>query len=264
MAVQRQIVGWQSWAETQVTDLEIEQLGKGPRILFVHGSVSSGAATWKAQYSLADRWTLLILNRRGFGKSASADGEDFEVDALDIADALGEGAHLVAHSYGGVGALLAAATRPRAVHSLTLVEPMAYYVALDQEHVRQSVEQVGAYFARTDAAPRDFLGGFFQLMGVQANLPDPLPRGLETATRLLMRCRYPWTAKIPLDDLGDVGFRTLVVSGGHSSVFETICDVLATRLGADRQVIRGAGHSVPRTGAPFNERLESFLWRGRA
>jgi pimeloyl-ACP methyl ester carboxylesterase len=77
-----------------------------------------------------------------------------------------------------------------------------------------------------------------------------------------MRCRYPWTAEIPLADLSKAGFRTLVVSGGHSPVFESICDVLATRLGAEREVISGAGHSVPRIGAPFNERLESFLLAG--
>jgi pimeloyl-ACP methyl ester carboxylesterase len=89
--------------------VHIEQLGNGPRVLFVHGSVSAGSATWKAQSPLADRWTLLILDRRGFGESSPADGDDFEVDARDIVEALGEGAHLVAHSYGGVGALLAAA-----------------------------------------------------------------------------------------------------------------------------------------------------------
>jgi len=245
-----------------MTDLHIEQLGEGPRVLFVHGSVSGGAATWKAQYALADRWTLLILDRRGFGESSPADGDDFEVDARDIAEALDEGAHLVAHSYGSVGALLAAASHPQAVCSLTLVEPMAYSVALHQENVRRSVDEVAAYFSGNSVAPREFLGGFFQLMGVQAKLPDPLPAALDTGTRLLMRCRYPWTAEIPLAELGKTGFRTLVVSGGHSPVFESICDVLANRLGAERAVISGAGHSVPRTGAPFNERLESFLLAG--
>lgn len=258
-AAHRQGVGRQRRTETRMTGVHIERIGQGPRVLFVHGSVSGGAATWKAQYPLADRWTLLILDRRGFGESASAEGDDFEVDARDIAEALGEGAHLVAHSYGGVGALLAAASRPQAVHSLTLVEPMAYSVALHQGHVRGSVEEVGAYFSGNSAAPREFLGGFFQLMGIHAKLPDPLPPALDTATRLLMRCRYPWTAEIPMDDLSKAGFRTLVVSGGHSPVFESICDVLATRLGAEREVISGAAHSIPRVGAPFNARLESFL-----
>jgi pimeloyl-ACP methyl ester carboxylesterase len=232
--------------------------GEGPRVLFVHGSVASGSMTWKAQCPLADRWTLLVLDRRGFGESPPADRDDFEVDARDIAEALGDGAHLVAHSYGGVGALLAAAARPHAVHSLTLVEPSAYSVALDHEHVRRSVDQVAAHFAAA-LHVREFLEGFCELMGIQGKPPDPLPPTLDTSTRLLMRCRLPWTAQFPLVDLAKAEFRSLVVSGGHSPVFESICDGLAGYLGAERAVIAGAGHSVPRTGMPFNEKLEAFM-----
>ena len=245
-------------AATPMTQPQVEQRGEGPRVLFVHGSISGGLMTWKAQYPLAERWRMLVLDRRGFGDSPPADGDDFEVDARDIAEALGDGAHLVAHSYGGVGALLAAAARPHAVHSLTLVEPAAYSVAIDHEHVRQSVEQVAAHFAGQPACAREFLEGFCELMGLQAP-PDPLPPALDTSTRLLMRCRLPWTALFPLVDLAKAEFRSLVVSGGHSPVFESICDVLAARLGAERSVIAGAGHSVPRTGMPFNEKLEAFL-----
>jgi hypothetical protein len=46
---------------------------------------------------------------------------------------------------------------------------------------------------------------------------------------------------------------------GHSSVFEAICDVLQRELSAERAIIPGACHSVPRAGAAFNERLEAFL-----
>jgi hypothetical protein len=41
--------------------------------------------------------------------------------------------------------------------------------------------------------------------------------------------------------------------------FEAVCDLLERELKAERAVIRGAGHAVPRTGAPFNHRLEAFL-----
>lgn len=41
--------------------------------------------------------------------------------------------------------------------------------------------------------------------------------------------------------------------------FEIVCDEIAAETGADRDVIRGAAHLVPDTGAPFNERLESFM-----
>lgn len=242
-----------------MADFHIERRGIGPRVLFVHGSVTGGAATWEAQYPLADRWTLLVADRRGFGKSALTEGEDFEVDAHDIAEALGNGSHLVAHSYGGLGALLAATSRPGAVRSLTLVEPVAYSVALDHATVRRCVDQLTAYFASPPSETREFLDGFLRQMGLQAKLPEPLPPALEATTRLLMNCRLPWTADVPLEKLASVPFRSFVISGGHSPVFEAICDVLQERLGAERIVIAGAGHAVPRTGVRFNEKLGCFL-----
>jgi hypothetical protein len=51
----------------------------------------------------------------------------------------------------------------------------------------------------------------------------------------------------------------LVISGGHSPAFEAVCDALAEALPAERAVIPGRGHTIPSTGAPYNERLESFL-----
>jgi hypothetical protein len=38
-----------------------------------------------------------------------------------------------------------------------------------------------------------------------------------------------------------------------------VCDVLAERLGAGREVIEGRGHTIPATGAPYNECLHAFL-----
>jgi pimeloyl-ACP methyl ester carboxylesterase len=45
---------------------------------------------------------------------------------------MGDGAHLVGHSYGGLGVLFAAARRPEATLSLVLLEPGAF--ALGQHH----------------------------------------------------------------------------------------------------------------------------------
>ena len=42
-------------------------------------------------------------------------------------------------------------------------------------------------------------------------------------------------------------------------MFEGICDELHRELKTERAIIRGAGHNVPFTGAPFNDRLEAFL-----
>jgi pimeloyl-ACP methyl ester carboxylesterase len=201
----------------------------------------------------------LILDRRGYGESAPGDGEDFEVDAVDIRDALDTGAHLVAHSYGGLGALLAAAARPEAVYSLTLVEPVAFSAAIHVPIVRECVGRLAVHWATHTSNPRDFLEGFLPVMGLPSKLPDPLPPTMERGTKSLMRGRLAFTAEIPLGELSRAPFQTLVVSGGHSPVFESICDVLTERLRAERAVVPGAGHAVARTGLAFNERLDRFL-----
>jgi hypothetical protein len=70
--------------------------------------------------------------------------------------------------------------------------------------------------------------------------------------------RSPVEARIPLDELAAAPFPKLVVSGAHNAAFDAVCDVLEERLGAERAVLPGAGHSLPR--APgYVERLEEFL-----
>ena len=50
--------------------------------------------------------------------------------AVWIADALGDGAHLMGHSWGGAAVLVAAARRPEAVRSLILIEAALQTLAL--------------------------------------------------------------------------------------------------------------------------------------
>jgi pimeloyl-ACP methyl ester carboxylesterase len=70
--------------------------------------------------------------------------------------------------------------------------------------------------------------------------------------------RPPHEARIPLDELAQAPFPKLVVTGGHNPVFDAVADVLEQRLGAQRAVVPGAGHSIPR--APgYNETLVRFL-----
>jgi hypothetical protein len=72
--------------------------------------------------------------------------------------------------------------------------------------------------------------------------------------------RPPYEAVIPFDELAAAPFPKLVVSGGHHAAFDAVCDVLEARLGAERAVLPGAGHSLPR--APgYNDTLVSFVQR---
>jgi len=92
--------------------MHTETLGAGPTIIFVHGGADGGRAAFGAQLPLADRWRLMLPDRPGHGGTPADGRSDFERDAHLIAGLVETqpgGAHIVGHSYGGVGALLAAA-----------------------------------------------------------------------------------------------------------------------------------------------------------
>jgi pimeloyl-ACP methyl ester carboxylesterase len=239
----------------------IEWGEQGDRVLLVHGDVFDAPATFSEQRPLSTSYRLVLLNRRGFGNSPEVEAEDFAVDAGDVAEILREQpAHLVGHSYGGVVSLLAAAEAPDAVRSLTVFEPPAFGLVADDTEVQAFVAQVKALLAQ-DPEPEEFLPRFITAVGGDpSRLPQPVPPPLVRAARIQMRGRWPWDAVIPLDTLAAAPFPKLVVSGGHSRLFDVVCDVLETSLGARREVFPGAGHSVPRVGSPVNDALAEF-WR---
>ena len=228
------------------------------RVVLVHGSVGNGPATWGALQPLSDRYELVVPNRGGYPPNPPLERIDFEQQAEELAPLLADGAHLVGHSYGGVISLLIAARHPGSVRSLTVNEPPAFGVARGRPEVEQLVAGLDAFFRAGPHEPGAFLRGFLAVVGSDTKLPDPLPPDLEQGARASMAERPPWEADIPLDELAAAPFPKLVVSGAHHAAFDAVCDVLEERLGAERAVLPGAGHSLPR--APgYPERLEAFL-----
>jgi pimeloyl-ACP methyl ester carboxylesterase len=242
-------------------DLFVQSWGTGTPVVLVHGSLATGADEWQAQRSLADEgFRLLVPDRRGYGQSPAADGEDFLRDADDIVELMGDDAHLVGHSYGGLGVLFAAARRPDATLSLALLEPGTF--ALGQHHpaARALVDEVRALWDQ-DLPDADWVIRFLRAVGSD---PDALPPELIAAAvplvRVFRRGRPVWHSELPLTELAAARFPKLVVSGGHSAGFDAMCDDLAERIGASRRVAVGAGHEVQFTGQLVNEMLLA-LWR---
>ncbi len=231
------------------------------RLVFVHGSVVGGAATWRAQQPLGERFELVVLERPGFPPGPPVERVDFEVDAEWVAALLEPGDHLVGHSYGGVISLLAAAHRPEALRSLTVSEPPATRVALDVPAVAEFAEGGARLWAE---GPRDdpeaFLRTFLEAVGSDYDPPSPLPPELEQGARTLMAERGPWEAEIPLAELAATPFPKLVVSGAHHAASDAICDRLEQRLSAERLVLPGYGHTVQRH-PDFNAALADFVTR---
>jgi len=101
-------------------DLALHVSGEGEPVLLVHGT-GGDANSWAAQQTLAASYQLRAVDRRGYGGSPARPPDyGFAEESAEIAALLGDGAHLVGQSYGGVLALLAAGRRPEAVYSLTV------------------------------------------------------------------------------------------------------------------------------------------------
>jgi pimeloyl-ACP methyl ester carboxylesterase len=231
-----------------------------PRILLVHGSVVNGDLTWGAQKPLADRFELVIPNRRGFPPGPDVERVDFEDEAAWLDQFVEPETHLVGHSYGGVISLFAAVRYAERLRSLTVVEPPAFGIARGNAAADDFSARATELWEHGPSDPGEFLRWFLTTVGSSIPPGDFSPELLQGA-RTLMVERHPWTAEPPLDELAATPFPKLVVSGAHSAAFDAVCDVLETRLGAGRAVLPGAGHSVPRLGQPFNDVLADFVTR---
>jgi pimeloyl-ACP methyl ester carboxylesterase len=229
-----------------------------PRVVFVHGSVGNSEATWAAQKALADRFELVFHTRSGYPPRPPEQRIDFDEQAAELAAELREGHHLVGHSYGGVVSLLAAARRP-VLGSLTVNEPPAFGVAAGDPAADAFVRAYLAFMAAGPHTPDEYVRGFLPLVGA-ATPPGRLSETIERGAAAAIVERPPNEADIPLDVLAAAPFPKLVVSGGHHAAFDAVCDVLVERLGAERAVVPGASHAVPR--APgYNEVLAQFIAR---
>jgi pimeloyl-ACP methyl ester carboxylesterase len=243
--------------------LHVEIWGDGTPVVLVHGSLATGADEWSEQRPLADNGARLIVpDRRGYGDSQTASGEDFLIDAQDIAALMGDGAHLVGHSYGGLGVMLAAAERPQITLSLTVLEAPVSSLAGDDPAWRGLIDEVRTLWGE-DLNDHDWVVRFLEAVGSDpASLPAELLDAAVELVPVFRQGRPFYDADIPFDSLAAASFPKLVVSGGHHGGFEAMSDALAARIGASRAVFAGAGHEIQFTGAPLNDELIT-LWQSQ-
>jgi pimeloyl-ACP methyl ester carboxylesterase len=198
--------------------------------------------------------------------SPAAAKPDFEVDVRDILELAGDsptgseqaGAHLVGLAYGGMLAMLAAARRPERVLSLTLIEPPALGIARGHAAVERLLARMAPLYER-ELAPESFIAEYARALGQEIDEPVQLSPRHRRAIQATMDEPPPWQAEIPFDTLEQAAFPKLILSGDWHPALETVADVLARRIGAERAVIQGAGHDLPSSGKPLNKRLEAIV-----
>lgn len=226
--------------------------GRGVPVVFAHGVLTWGDDElygFAAQRPLADGFRLLLMDRRGYGRSPDTGRSDYETDADDLIGLLGEGGHLVGHAYGGVSALVAAARRPDLVRSLTLIQPGALRPAAGHPVVAAALERARAGTAAlpADFTPEDFLHASTEALGMTA--PEPTPMRLRAAATSMAE-RPCWDAEIDLEPLTGAPWPKLLISGDWVGAPELYREYagepliacarfLAKELGAEHLVVPG-------------------------
>ena len=254
---------------------------EGPVVVIVHGGVQGGLgggpSTFDRQKVLGERgWRLRLVERPGFGASPSRGVDDMEADAVWIADLLGDGAHLVGHSWGGAEALLAAARRPSAVRSLTLIEPALFPIVMTDPDLRArpDMQQVGGRLAglmlQSDT-PADYALNFARTVLGPLDDAETKARisGLENDRELAARvgCSVlqgkiaePQAMRAAADAIAAANVPTLIISGGWSSFFDQVGEVVARFTGGRLETVPSPNHMVQDGAADaFNSLLERFM-----
>jgi pimeloyl-ACP methyl ester carboxylesterase len=232
----------------------------------VHGGVqgggSAGERNFIMQKPLAERWQLIVPDRPGHGLSPDPGRpDDYDADGELVAELLGDGAHLVGHSFGGCVALAAAAKRPAAVHSLTLIEPGMQAFAIGDPRVMRFVfSLVTTRFVAFSPESRG--KRIIRLLGIPPEMRGAAgPEELKRLSEAVARAKFP-SKKILAAQLADVKRRAiplLLVTGGWSPAFEATADRVAAAGGGRRAVVK-SGHHFPQFVADkFNPLLEDFL-----
>jgi len=227
----------------------------------VQGGSAAGERNFAYQKPLADEgWQLFVPDRPGHGRSADPErGDDAEADGVWAAALLGEGAHLVGHSFGGMVALHAAALRPGAVHSLTLIEPAAFQIATRSAAVRRLLLQmIWARLSSFSAASR--AQRLMRLLGIPPMPAAPDVAQLARQDAGIRRMRRPSKASVErdLDEVKRAGIPLLTISGGWSKAFDDTCMIAAAR-GGGRHVISASPHHFTQwNGTSFNNLLSGF------
>jgi pimeloyl-ACP methyl ester carboxylesterase len=216
-------------------------------LVVVHGTGVASAETWPLQAADACDCDLRLGARAGSNPEDRQTSGALDADAAQILAAAGDGAHVVAQSYGALGAIRAAELSPATIVSLILFEPSAG---------TSSREGMNAAQSGTDAALS--VGGE-EMGGESQSLQSHVAADMRESQRRPLQ-QPSWD--VALDPNVFAGVATLVVTRGSDPVDEAVADRIV-ELGGEKLVLRQNGDAVPGTAEvlqlirDFTERVEA-------
>lgn len=250
------------------TPIAYRRSGEGPPLVLVHGTTADHSRWAPVLPAFEERFTVYAIDRRGRGGSGDAGGyamgREFE-DVAAVADAIGEPANLLGHSYGGLCSL-EAALLTRNVRKLVLYEP-GMNVTGEQIYPPGFIDRLDALL---EAGDRDAVIStmFRDLVGMQQeeveylrSLPAWQER-VKAAHTVPRELRADEAYRFGPERFGDLRVPTLLLSGGDSPAFLKAADKAVDETLPDSRIVvmPGQGHAAMDTGTDlFTAEVLRFL-----
>ncbi|MFJ4785286.1 alpha/beta fold hydrolase [Streptomyces sp. NPDC088794] len=243
-----------------------EVVGDGDPLVLVHGSWDDHYAWLRVRDAFAERFRVLVYDRRGHSRSERPPGQgtrfEDEEDLAALITALGSGpAYVAANSFGASTALGLAARRPELFRGLTVHEPPLLDVVADDPvplpmitSVRQELAAVLDHLRAGEdlEGARRFMDGIALGPGEWDKLPDKArDTVVANAPTFLDEHGDPAWAALDLDRLAGRAVPLLVTHGTTSPAWlHPIAARLTETLPQARaHVFEGSGH-VPHVTSP--------------
>lgn len=257
------------------TNVAVREAGQGTPVVLLHSTGSSGNQWRAVAESLLDGplstgrgergHRLIMPDLTGYGASGSWNGRgpmrlaDEAAIVRTLVEEVGEPVHLIGHSYGGAVALSAALHMPEKLCSLTLIEPVAFFLLRGGSAVDHAlfVEIVGLGNRVADGLVsgdyRAALERFVDYWSGHGTWRAMSPEAQDTLCRRIGAIALNFASttgeKTPLEAAARLKVPTLLLHGSRTRpIARRIIERLMWTLpNATLREIVGAGHMLPLT-----------------
>jgi pimeloyl-ACP methyl ester carboxylesterase len=264
-------------------ELYFETTGTGDCLVLTHGSWTDGTGWNPAVHRLAERYQVVVWDRRGHSRSQAGDGPGSRAeDAADLAGLIehvtDQPAHVAGNSYGAIVTLTLLTTRPDLVATATVHEPplwslvdgttdRALLLALSAADANLAVVRDLISSGQHRLAAEHFIEHVALGPGTWDQLPAPFQAVLEVnAPTYLDELDDPTALSIDTTALATTTVPLMLTHGTESpELFPAVITALVTLVPtAHVQMLEGAGH-IPHATHPdeWIARVTAFHQRHR-
>jgi pimeloyl-ACP methyl ester carboxylesterase len=226
--------------------------GRGVPLVLVHGTTADHTRWAPLMATLERFFRVYRIDRRG--RSGSGDTLPYSIereyeDVATVVEWIGEPAHVLGHSFGGLVALEAALRCSRAaVRSLVLYEPPVATLGVPPQDLLDTMDQQVARGDR-DGAVTTFFRDLLGVPGEDLTLLQALPTWrlrCSAAHTMARELRAAFSYELDPSRMGRLGMPVLLLVGeGSPEPMQTTTQALATMLPNARvESLRGQQHNA--------------------